>query len=82
MVKRLANEVITVGQLKAYLNSIPNNAAIVLSCDSEGNNYSPLLEMGLGGLVNMDETMSEILDDGDLDKGADYREALILYPSV
>lgn len=35
---------LTVGELKEQLKDVPDDAIVVLSSDSEGNNYSPLAD--------------------------------------
>lgn len=36
---------ITAGQLRTWLNNVPDDTPIVMSSDAEGNNFSPLAEV-------------------------------------
>lgn len=76
MAKNYSHKVMSVGELKDYLATLPQDAPIVLSCDEEGNSFSPLTRYGIGGIVTFNKQLSGALEEGE--KGID---ALVLYPN-
>ena len=70
----------TVKRLAAILKTLPQNALIVTSSDSEGNSYSKLTDMCMAGICKVTEEghYMEVHSDDDFPKGA--VDALVLYP--
>ena len=62
----------TAGKLGDYLKSLPADTPIVLSMDSEGNHFSVLTDMGLGGLVDPAEI--------EVSLPKKCKTALVIYP--
>lgn len=42
---------LTAGQLRKFLQSVPDDQVLVLSCDAEGNRHSPLARVELATYV-------------------------------
>lgn len=80
----MANKDMTVGRMIEYLKTLPKDAPIVLSQDSEGNGYKVLTDLGVSGLNPITVLQCGILRDVEVhcedDNVDDTIQALILYP--
>jgi len=83
-----------VKELKIILRDLDENDEVILSKDSEGNNYSPLADYALNiyvpdskwsGEVRIKELTPELIEIGfgteDLYDGDDGISAIVLYPT-
>lgn len=69
----------TVNQLIKTLETLRQDAIIVLSCDSEGNYYSPMSN-GLGIIKKKDLDEDSVYYNEVLLKQDDEKDIIILYP--
>jgi hypothetical protein len=77
-----------VQQLKEILADVPDDYLVVMSSDTEGNNYSPLSGWAIGEYVADTTWSGEVYfdnkdEDDDIGEGEDWVEAqfaLVLWP--